>query len=243
MPGNIKPYLWGPVFWSTIYSFVATYPEKPDQKTIENARNFFLSLRTCLPCESCRNSYNVYILENDTNLNNYQNFSNRNNLIEFVYKLKNKVNGKTECDYGISLNYFKKKLNYMIAENSNNSAMVFNLDEVPFVPSKLEKKIYNYLKKKTNYKIDESKQIVSASKNFMENPNFTDSKDKLFKLFYKRNRSCREIIGKIYNNMTVGDYNLIDSFSKDNELHNKLFYLGCNIIPCNNLEKLLEKYN
>ncbi len=242
MSGNIKPYLWGPVFWSTIYSFVAVYPEKPDQKIIENTRNFFLSLRSLLPCEACRHSYNQYILEKDTNINDYKNLNSRDNLIEFVYTLKNKVNGKTECNYGISLNYFKKKLNYMICENSNNSALVYNLDEVPFIPEYLEKKIYNYLKKKTNYKTNETKQIVSASKSFMNNPNFSDGRDKYFRLFYKRNRSCRELIGKIYSNMTAGDYDIEDSFVRDNDLHNRLFYLGCTIIPCASLDKILNKY-
>ena len=242
MLGNIKPYLWGPVFWSTIYSFVAVYPERPDQKTIENVKNFFLSLRSLLPCEACRTSYNVYILEPDTNIQNNQNFSTRDNLIEFVYKLKNKVNKKTECDYGVSLNYFKKKLNYMICENSNNSENVFNLDEVPFIPERLEKKIFGYLKKKTNYKVNETKQIIEISKSFMNNPNFSDSHDKYFRLFYKRNKSCRDLIAKIYSNITLGDYSVEDSFLKDNELHNKLFYLGSTIIPCASLEKILNKY-
>ena len=43
--GNIKPFWWGPKMWCSIFSFVAVYPEKPDNKVIEGAKAFFSSLK------------------------------------------------------------------------------------------------------------------------------------------------------------------------------------------------------
>lgn len=239
MNHNIKPYLWGPNFWSTIFDFTAVYPEHADSKLIESTRNYFISLKNLLPCESCRSSFQKFTSQTDTNISDDEHFSSRNGLINFVYNLRNKVNSKIELEYGITHNYFKKKLNKMICTSSNNvDGYVNTLQEAPFIPKKLQDQVLTYLKKNSTYKIDETIKIIKSSKNFIENPDFNIN-NKNFKLFYKRNQSCREIIRKIHLNMTYYDYCIGDSFHKDNDLHLKLFYLGCTIIPTSELEKLL----
>ncbi len=239
MNNNIKPFLWGPNFWAAIFNFTAVYPENADSKIIESTRNYFLSLKLLLPCESCRSSFSVFITQSDTNINDDDNFSTRNGLISFVYNLRNKVNGKVELEYYMNQNYFKKKLNKMICISGNKvDGYVNTLQEAPFIPKKLQDNVLAYLKKNSNYKIDETIKIIKASKNFMDNPDFSVG-NKNFKLFYKRNASCREIIKKIHLNMTYYDYCVSDSFYRDNELHLKLFYLGCTIIPTSELEKLI----
>ena len=40
--------------------------------------------------------------------------------------------------------------------------------------------------------------------------------------------------------MAIGNYDIIKSFNKDNNLHIKLFLLGCSIIPSYDLKKLLS---
>lgn len=237
--GNIKPYWWGPNFWSSMYSFAAVYPERPEPKVMESAKLFFLGLKNLIPCETCRISYNNFISEHDTNINDARFFSSRNGLIEFIYNLRNKVNHKLELDYDISLFYFKKKLHYLVCENSNNDGIINDLKEVPFIPRNLESKAINFLKKKSQYNTNETKQILTTCRIFMNEPNF-DPDDRYFKLFYKRTNSCREIIKKIYINMCNGDYCLIDSFNRDFELHLKLMYLGCTIIPESELSKFLS---
>ena len=238
--GNVKPFWWGPKVWCSIFSFVAVYPEKPDNKVIEGAKAFFSSLKYSLPCEGCRYYYNEYLGNLDTNINDNKHFSSRNALTEFVYNIRNKVNDKLELNYDISLFYFKKKLHYMVCETGNNcDGYVMDLQEVPFVPKNLEHKIFNLLKKKTEYEINESKRILETCRIFMDKPNF-DPNDKYFKLFYKRTNSCREIIKNIYMNMSAGDYSIVDSFTKDFDLHLKLLYMGCTIIPESDLVKLLS---
>lgn len=237
---NIKPCWWGPHLWQTIYNIIAVYPDKPDNIHIESIKMFFISLKNLLPCEKCRLSYSSYLEEPDTNINTINNFNSRENLITFVYNLRNKVNNKLNNEYYISLNYFKKKLNKIICSNNNNNmdCYISSLIEVPFVPRSFEEKLYNYLKNKTNYNKEHTKQILNVCHNFMENPNF-NSDNKYFKIYYKRNIKCRKIIDKIYFNISKNDYSLEESFLYDNDLHNKLFYLGSTIIPSNELDNFI----
>ena len=47
-------------------------------------------------------------------------------------------------------------------------------------------------------------------------------------------------INKVYNNMACGDYGMLESFFKDKNLHVKLFYLGCSIIPLEDLHFIFK---
>lgn len=235
---NIKPCWWGSNLWQTIYAMVAVYPDKPELKEIEAIKMFFTSLKLLLPCNSCKNSYCEFILESDTNINDITNFNSRNNLIKFTFNLRQKVNNKLNHEYGISLEYFKKKLDKMICKDDNDDSHVNNLIEVPFIQQNIENLIINFLNKKTNFNSSHTFEILKISKKFMDNPNFS-SNDKYFKLIYKRHNKCRKIISKIHFNMSYNNYDIIESFKKDKDLHIKLFYLGCCIIPANELKNLL----
>ena len=236
---NIKPCWWGSNLWQTIFAIIAVYPESPDQKQIEAIRMFFLSLKLLLPCNGCRQSYSIYIYEPTTDINNLTNFNSRNNLIKFIYNLRDKVNNKLNHEYGITLNYLKKKLDSMVCTDNNfDDAFTNNLIEVPFIPMNMENLIINYLDKNTTYDSSHTIQMLKMVRKFMENPIFSSS-DKYFKLFYKRNNKCRKIIDKIYTKMSIGNYSLIESFQKNKDLHIKLFYLGCTIISSDVLKNLL----
>ena len=228
---NIKPYFWGPKLWYSIYSFVSVYPDNPTSEIINSAKQFFISIKQLLPCKSCRNHYNQHTQEGNTNINNNINFMSRNNLIEFVFNLRNKVNNNKEIEYYITLNYIKKKLNLMICTDNNKlDATINNLTEAPIIPASIEDKVYSYLKKKNHFNVKHTQSIIKSIKDFMISPNFSLN-DSNFKLFCKRNNECRSIIKKIYNNMSLYNYDTNkESFKKDNDLHISLLYLGCSIL-------------
>jgi hypothetical protein len=74
----------------------------------------------------------------------------------------------------------------------------------------------------------------------MKNPVF-NYEDSGFKFVYKRNKKCRKIIKKIHNNMSEGDYDLVESFlNKDKKLHESLLFLCCTILHKENLEYIFD---
>ena len=241
MHDSIKPCWWGSQLWQTIFFMVATYPDNPTQEQIEGIKNFFKSLKILLPCSGCQESYSKFSCEPNTNVDNIDNFKSKDNLIKFVYDLRNKVNGKLAHNYNINLNYFKKKIAHMTMNDNNNfDGKACDMIEAPFIFPELEKKVYVYLKLYTNYDYNFTKKLLEISKKFMENPNF-DFNDKITKLIYKRHKKCRKIIFKIYHNMSEGKYNIVQSFlNYDTELHNSLLYYGCAILHKENLENILD---
>ncbi len=237
---NVKPCWWGPHFWYEMYAIAAVYPEKPDSKTQEAIKNYFSSLKLLLPCESCRKSYGIFSSEPDTNINDTNTFVSRNNLIEFIFNLRNKVNNKLQIEYCLTLVYTKKKLNKLICYDGNKiDGYISDLHETPYIQKRLQDKVFTFMKKKSKYNVDETKKIIAQCKEFIENPDFTLGSKK-FKLYFKRNQNCTDIIKKIYHNMSYHDYCLAESFTRDQDLHLKLFYLGCSIIPESDLDKLLS---
>jgi hypothetical protein len=238
---NIKPCWWGTHLWQTIYCMVAVYPDNPSKEQIESIRNFFKGLKYLLPCEGCQESYSKFSCDKDTNIDNLENFRTRENLIMFVYTLRNKVNSKLTHEYYIDINYFRTKLNSMLAtENNINDGKVTEMIEAPFIPKELEKKVFKYINSFSDYDSDHTKKILEISKKFMEEPSF-DYQNKTFRFVYKRNKKCRNIIKKIYLRMSEGKYDLIDSFNiHDKNLHNTLLFLGCTILHKENLKQLLD---
>jgi len=237
---NIKPYFWGPHYWRTIFSMGASYPENPDSNFIRIVKNYMLSLQILLPCQSCRVSYIEYGTQIDTDLENNNNYSSKDNFVEFIYKIRNKINEKLGIDYKIPLEYFKFKINNMICSKDNNGdAYANNITDAPFFHDSIKDDIYIYLGK-INVDTRYIKKLVKKLLEFYNEPTF-DENNKLFKLWLLRNTFCEEIIRKIYNNMACGDYDINKSFKRDIKLHIKLFRLGCSILPYYNIKKLLEK--
>ena len=242
MSKNIKPCWWGSHIWQTIFFMVSVYPSNPSTAQIESMRGFFKGLKCLLPCEGCMESYNKLVLEPDTSIDNIDNFTSRGSLIIFVYNLRNKINIKLTHEYYVDLNYFKKKLDHMItSQNYKYDGKTCEMIEAPYIPKSLEKKALKYLKANTTHNITNHKKILELMKQFMSEPNF-DYENKLYKFAHKRNHRCRKIIKKIYNCMSEGDYDLVESFSyKDRELHEMLLFLGCTILHKENLEYVLDK--
>ena len=236
---NIKPYFWGPHYWRTIFSMCASYPENPDSNFIRTVKEHMLSLQILLPCQSCRKSYIKYGMEIDTELNNDNNYSSKENFIEFIYKLRNKINKKLGIEYKIPLEYFKFKINNMICTKDHNvDSYAYNVMDAPFIQDSVQDDIYDYIKQKHDNVY--TKQIVKKLLQFYDAPTF-DENNSLFKLWLLRNTVCEGIIKKIYNNMACSDYDINESFKRDNKLHLKLFLLGCSILPSFNIKKILSR--
>jgi len=244
---NIKPCFWGKKYWGTIFSMVAVYPEIADKDYIKNTQMFFISLKKTLPCASCRESYSQFITEPDTNIMNNNLFSSKNNFITFVHKLRNKVNKKIGLEYNITREYFKLKLDKMCCIEGNEvDGYINELSEAPFIQKSISELIFNYVNKNKNFINDYNPKytaiLIEKNLNFIKKPNF-NSNNKNFKLWLKRNIKCRELINKIYNNMSCGDYGMMESFFKDKSLHLQLFYMGCSIIPLDELNYIFKLKN
>jgi hypothetical protein len=241
---NIKPCFWGKKFWGTIFSMVAVYPNNPSKEYIKSVKYFFLSLKETLPCTSCRESYTIFISEQETNITNDALFTSRDKFINFVYKLRNKVNHKIGLEYNITKEYFKMKLDKMCCVDGNDvDGYINELSEAPFIQETIRDEIYEYLKQNKSYiksyNPNYTSVLIEKNLNFIKKANFNID-DKNFKLWFKRNLKCRELINKIYNNMSCGDYGMIDSFFKDKQLHLQLFYMGCSIIPLDDLQYIFN---
>ena len=241
---NIKPCFWGKKYWGTIFSMCAVYPNNPTKEYIVSARTFLLSLKNTLPCSGCRESYSIFIQQPDTNVMGEKIYSSRDNFISFVHKLRNKVNHKVGLEYHITKDYFKLKLDKMCCTEGNEvDGYINELSEAPFVQESVKNLILNYVNKNKSYINDYNSKythvLIEKNLKFIKNPVFNPN-NKNFKLWFKRNAKCREIINKIYNNMSCGDYGMLESFYKDKSLHLQLFYMGCSIIPLQDLQYIFK---
>jgi len=238
---NIKPCWWGSHVWQTIYFMTAVYPDNPSKQQIDSMFNFFKALKHLLPCQSCQESYLKFSCESNTDADCLDNFRTKDKLINFVFNLRNKVNNKLTHEYYIDKDYFKKKLKYMItSENNNYDGKICEMVESPFIPKELEKKALIYLKTETKYEPEQANKILNILKEFMKNPVF-DYNNSSFKFVFKRNKKCRKLIKKIYNRMSEGNYDLVQSFLvQDKKLHESLLFLGCTILHKENLEYIFD---
>ena len=89
MKFNFNPNIWGPKAWFFIDTIVLSYPNNPTNENKITYKNFLYQLKNVLPCESCRNHYSNSI--KDIPLSSYY-LSSRNNLIEWIINIHNKVN-------------------------------------------------------------------------------------------------------------------------------------------------------
>lgn len=100
---------WGPCGWVLLHSLTSNYPDKPKFNTKNSYKIFFSTLPNILPCIYCRRSLSQYYFElplTDEVL------ENRNNLMEWLYHIHNKVNDKLR-DQGL-IDYPNPKLKTII---------------------------------------------------------------------------------------------------------------------------------
>ncbi len=244
---NVNPIFWGPHVWSCFYSFISTYPKENINVTNEQKqamKSQFESLTYLLPCCTCRQSYSNFSRESDTNIYDMNNYVNRETLIKTIFLLRKKVENKVGYEYYTTLNYFKFKLDNMICNGNKNEYYANMMHECPFIPEIHEDSMLKYLKKHKKYVKDYNEshtpKIIKVLKTFLNNPNSCPDDHNI--LWIERNDKCYKIIKKIYENMCVNNYDIKTSFGKDKdrELHLQLFYLGCTIIPKDDILLLIS---
>ncbi len=126
MKFNFNPNIWGPKAWFFIDTIILSYPNKPSEENKETYKNFLYQLKNVLPCESCRNHYQNSI--KDIPLSSFY-LSSRNNLIEWIIKIHNKVNiinNKKLINKSEFIQYYKNSYScdielYDNNDNSNNN--------------------------------------------------------------------------------------------------------------------------
>jgi len=94
--------IWGPHFWEVLHCVSFGYPLNPTEENKRDYKNFYIAVKNVLPCKYCRESYSIFILEEERTKFKDSDFSNRDNLTKWVYKLHERVNEKIGINYGVT---------------------------------------------------------------------------------------------------------------------------------------------
>ena len=141
--------IWGPSLWIGLHCITFGYPINPTDEQKENYKIFFEKVGDVLPCKHCRESYKIFIKEQDTDINNA--LDSRDSLTKWLYDIHNKVNEKLGVDYGITYDMVQKKY------ESYRAKCVEKKANGCVVPLYSKKKCYQEIKKKDcpviNYEI------------------------------------------------------------------------------------------
>ena len=226
----INPNLWGPTIWKNIDMLIAGLPEILSENINQSIFFLYSSLKELLPCNSCKKSYNEFILENDTNIENIKTMKTKNEIIEFNYKLRNKVNNKLQKNYFITLDYYKLKLNFLLCSETNIYDYTFlKLKEFPFIPEDYAEKCYKYMEENSIYKREKTMNLISCLKNFINNIKEEDinENNKMFKLWIDRNKKCEKIYAKLLEFQTKENIAFNELCEKNKCAVAELFYYGC----------------
>jgi hypothetical protein len=87
--------VWGPAGWLFLHSIAQNYPREPLDQQKADYYTFFKQVGNVLPCRYCRESYQKFICEIDTELN-MSVMESRETLAKWLYLIHNKVNEKLE---------------------------------------------------------------------------------------------------------------------------------------------------
>ena len=85
--------VWGPAGWVFLHCIAQNYPQSPTPEQKENYKSFFRLIGKVLPCKYCRDSYDDFINEQGTKLEEPA-MKNRQTFTKWLYNIHNKVNKK-----------------------------------------------------------------------------------------------------------------------------------------------------
>ncbi len=89
-PIGMGPEIWGPFFWTTMHIVSLGYSATPNEEERAGAAAFYNSLATMIPCPVCREHYREFLKEEPVESATM----NRDTLIDWVFRLHNKVNAR-----------------------------------------------------------------------------------------------------------------------------------------------------
>lgn len=195
--------IWGPSMWMSFHSIAFGYPNEPTDEQKTWYKSFYENLGNVLPCKYCRISYQQFILESDTLLDDSV-FENRKTLTKWTYLIHQKVNKKLGVNYSIDYDdivsryeayrakcmpqddKFKppgctvpldyKAKSYDVAENK----------DCPVIPTELALKFAKYAQ-------------LRGIKNFIEtvNANLNYESTKGTDIWITRNKKCCDIVSRM----------------------------------------------
>jgi hypothetical protein len=102
----MKPEIWGPHFWYMLHTISFAYPIQPTEFHKTAYREFYMTIKDVLPCETCRRHYKTYIITYP--ITPY--LDSRAELIKWVIQIHNFVNhrlGKRIFTIGEVLNIYR----------------------------------------------------------------------------------------------------------------------------------------
>ena len=85
--------VWGPAGWVFLHCIAQNYPQEPTNEQKENYKSFFRLVGQVLPCRYCRESYQDFINQSGTQLNDSV-MKNRHTFSKWLYDIHNKINKK-----------------------------------------------------------------------------------------------------------------------------------------------------
>jgi len=87
---NQDPKIWGPKFWYSLHAGSLGYPENPSETYKNRMRWFIMGIPVMLPCDTCKDHANAYILSHSTEIDNA--VLSKDNLFKFFVDFHNAVN-------------------------------------------------------------------------------------------------------------------------------------------------------
>ena len=117
----MKPTLWGPTAWTYLHLLSFSYPDNPNREQRENIKRFLNYFGKTLPCEKCSNHF----LNNISNYDLDKVLNSKNNFIDFIWKLHNKVNKTLNRDK-FPFNRFIDNYRKLIDDEDTNIFRIIN---------------------------------------------------------------------------------------------------------------------
>lgn len=225
---------WGPSLWHSLHCISFNYPNNPSDIEKKHYKSFFESIQFVLPCNTCRQSYHNFIMNNESTILTDEVFTNRKTLTYWLYNLHNHVNKKTGSSYNLSYDDICKKYNSYIAT------------DIPTINNRIlaYKNLYNIEAPTIEYEL--SKCFVEYAKDrgfndFLNILDKTKSIDKYSTEWDERNNKCNEIIKhmRLHGILCLEESGEFKGNPTIEEL--KLLQLMCSTIHNKQLCKIIKK--
>lgn len=243
---------WGPSGWQFLHTLTFIYPEQPSYSDKVKMQQFMKSISYILPCKYCRISFAKYSIS----LPIIDYLDNREKMIEWLYKIHNKVNKKLRsqgfCKYeNPELNIIKHNYKPIVEHitylcNKNNSSNInITQDIINYICNLgrdfLGSIIFNYQGYFSNcHSGDEKIQIVSIYHTF-----FNSIIPLLYSYLSKLNNEAKINISKYeHRNLIIHKFKIRNMLTQ-NEAYTKLikWFYNCNTLcNFNNKFKSFELY-
>lgn len=190
--------IWGPPMWIALHTISFGYPESPTRKQKKDYLNLFTVIGQCLPCKYCRESYEKFIQEDDTDLK--KSLDNRNSLTRWLYRIHNKVNNKLGVKYSITYAEVAHKYeSYRAICTKTNTNGCTELKSTPVSPPIMQSNECPYMASNRSYTPPKRKDIPKNALVFFNllktyNGNLSLIKKNHPKVWEKRNKTARRIL-------------------------------------------------